>query len=50
MILITKTVLEEETSLDTFHQKFELISQIINFAPDLASNKETGVSEAMFHA
>ena len=44
MILITKTVLEEETSLDTFHQKFELISQIINFAP------ETGVSEAMFHA
>ena len=27
-------MLEEETRLDTFHQKFELISQIIKFAPD----------------
>ena len=26
---------ETETSLDTFHQKFELIRQIIKFAPSL---------------
>ena len=44
MILITKTVLEEETSLDTFHQKFELIRQINNFTLTLATHNSYSLS------